>query len=366
MPERAFKSYNPKGVEPDLHGGLSGLSKEVMDKFQEGRAAQVANAKRFTYDEAYEYLKRGEGEVLGHYIYEMMYDIYEGIEDDIMEGAIDTHLHIYPDYVPRATNILQLAIDCSKAGYRAICCKDHFFANVGQCWAAQSLVEDMVRREELEHSCQVLGTNVLAFSYHPDQVNLIRKYPNLGGIFFPTMTGGTPGRGGPYLPIIDDKGELMPEVKECIRRMANYKICVFSGHRTYQEALAMVKYCHEVGGHILLTHAGGGPFPYQAGTIEQSKELVKLGAYIEVALHFFVGAAAIWPLSNPDHTVNWLKEMGPKNIVMSTDLGQPTALHPIEGYRVAIRMLAHAGISKEDLKIMFQKNAIEALYLDER
>ena len=72
MPERAFKSHNPKGVEPDLHGGLSGLSKEVMDKFQEGRAAQVAGAKRFTYDEAYEYLKRGEGDALGHYIYEMI------------------------------------------------------------------------------------------------------------------------------------------------------------------------------------------------------------------------------------------------------------------------------------------------------
>jgi len=50
---------------------------------------------------------------------------------------------------------------------------------------------------------------------------------------------------------------------------------------------------------------------------------------------------------------------------MSTDLGQTTALHPVEGYRVAIRMLLHSGISKEDLKIMFQKNAVEALYLDE-
>ena len=169
---------------------------------------------------------------------------------------------------------------------------------------------------------------------------------------------------GPDLPILDSKGELMPEVKECIRRMAEYKICVFSGHRSYQEAAAMVQYTHEVGGHILLTHAGGGPFTYQAGTIEQSKELVQLGAYIEVAMHFFVGAAAIWPLSNPAGTINWLKEMGPKNIVMSTDLGQPTALHPIEGYRVAIRMLYHAGINKEDLKTMFQKNAIEALYLE--
>ena len=100
--------------------------------------------------------------------------------------------------------------------------------------------------------------------------------------------------------------------------------------------------------------------------LQQAKELVQLGAYIEVALHMFVGASAIWPFTNPPTLTNWLMEMGcPEHIVMSTDLGQPTALHPIEGYRVAIRMLLHAGISKEDVKIMFQKSAAEALYLDE-
>ena len=171
---------------------------------------------------------------------------------------------------------------------------------------------------------------------------------------------------GPNLPILDERGRLTPEVKKCMELMAKYKICVFTGHRSYPETLAMVQYCHEVGGHILLTHAGAMPWGAGAsGTVEQSKELVKLGAYIEIALHFFVGAAAIWPLSNPPGTTNWLKAMGPERIVMSTDLGQPTALHPIEGYRIAIRMLAHAGISKEDLKIMFQKNAIDALYLDQ-
>ena len=364
MPGRA---YNPKGYEPNFHGELSSPPKEVVEAYYKYQPEQMKTwgTQRFTYDEAQEYLKRGEGDVLGHYVYEMMYDIYAGIEDDILDGAIDTHLHIYPDYVPRSLDIIQMAIDASKAGYRAICCKDHFFNNVGQAWAAQWVVEDLVRRGELEHSCEVLGTNVLAWIFHPDQINLIRKYPNLGGVFFPTFTGGRVA--GPELNILDERGRLMPEVKECIRRMAENKICVFTGHRSYQENLAMAQYTNEVGGHILLTHAGGqyfGPGLSSCGTIEQAKEMIKLGTYIEVSLHHFIGSAAIWPVSNPPDQTKWLKAMGPEHIVMSTDLGQPTTVHPIEGYRVAIRMLAHAGISKEDLKLIFQKNATEALYLD--
>ncbi|MFC2043873.1 DUF6282 family protein [Chloroflexota bacterium] len=370
MPGRA---WNPLGHEPDLHGGLQPagepVKKALQDYMWQKRRGDQRPTKPINYDEAWAYVKRGEGEVMGHYIYEMMYDIYAGIEDEILDGAIDTHLHIYPDYVPRSVDIIQMAIDASKAGYRAICTKDHFFNNVGQCWAAQWVVEDLVRRGELKRACKVFGTHALAFSYHPDQINLIRKYPNLGGVFFPTMTGGGPGRGGPPLPIIDDKGNLMPEVKDCIRRMADNHICVFTGHRSLEEHRAMVRYANEVGAHILLTHSGGeywGPHLSNCGPVEEAKEMVKLGAYIEVSLHHFIGSAAIWPVSDPPAQTDWLKRMGPERIVMSTDLGQPTTVHPVEGYRVAIRMLMHAGIGKEEMKLMFQKNAAEALYLDEK
>ena len=361
------KAYNPKGFEPGVNERFDAPPPEAMEAYRKAFMAAREKRPAFTYEESQEYRLRGESHILGHYVYEQMFNIYYGIEDKLIEGAWDTHLHIYPDYVPRCIDMIELAIDASKVGYRAICCKDHFFNNTNGAWAAQWVAEDLVRRGELEHSCEVLGTNVLAWSFHPDQINLIRKYPNLGGVFFPTFTGRT--TVCPELPILDDKGKLMPEVKECIRRMADYKICVFTGHRNYEEHLAMVQYAHEVGAHILLTHSGGmhfGPGYSTCGTIEQAKELIKLGAYIEVSLHWFVGASAIWPISIPTSLTDWLKEMAsPEHIVMSTDLGQPSVLHPIEGYRVAIRLLLHAGFSKEDLKIMFQKNAVEALRLDD-
>ncbi|MFC2044386.1 DUF6282 family protein [Chloroflexota bacterium] len=335
-----------------------------------GRRGAKKKPPHYNYRQLREALESGGGEpdALGHYVYEMMYDIYAGIEDEVLEGCVDTHNHIYPDYVPRTADVIRFAINCSRVGYRAIVCKDHFFTNVGMCWAAQWVCELLVRKGVLKNACKVLGTHVLTWSYHPDQIHLIRKYPNLGGVFFPTMLGGR--QGGPHLPILDDKGNLMPEVKECIKLMADYHICIFTGHRNYQETKAMVEYGHEVGAHLLLTHAGGrwDHRTSASGAVAQAKELVKLGAWIEYQLDSIVGGGGLFPINDMAQLPWWINAMGPEcidHLVCGGDLGQPSATEPIEGARLGIRMLLHSGISMKDVKLMFQKNGADAIYLDE-
>ena len=59
------------------------------------------------------------------YFYQMLKDnpemlkIYPGIENELLEGAIDCHIHAYPDFVHRSQDMIQIAIDASKAGIRA-------------------------------------------------------------------------------------------------------------------------------------------------------------------------------------------------------------------------------------------------------
>ena len=371
MPGRA---YNPKGVEPDLHGELTGpydKAREALDKYWEaaGEARAAHLYKHFPHDMVREYLERGEGDKLGHFVYEMMYDIYAGIEDEVLEGCVDTHLHIYPDYVPRTTDVIRLAINASKVGYRALVCKDHFFTNVGMCWAAQWVAEDMVRRGELKQACKVFGTHVLAWSFDPDQIHMISKYPNLGGVFFPTFTASNPC--GRPLPILDGNGKLTADAKECIKLLSQYRISIFTGHRTYPETKAMVEYANECGGRILCTHSGGRmpPRGNASGNVEQAKELVKLGAYIEYQLDSVTGGGGLFPINDMSHLTKWIKAMGPEcidHLVCGSDLGQPSATEPIEGTRIGIRMLLHAGISMADVKKMFQSNPAASIYLDER
>jgi hypothetical protein len=358
------RAYNPEGWEPDAHEKFFAPPAEVMEQWRKIFTAKDPHSNRTTYDQIQEFRKRGESHALGHYAYEMMYDIYSGIEDELLDGAIDSHLHIYPDYVPRSIDIIQLAIDASRARMRAVVCKDHFFPTVGQAWAAQQVVEEMVRRGELEHACKIYGTHILAWSHHPDQVRLIRKYPNLGAIFFYTFTGGV--QAGPELLITDAQGKLMPEVKDCIRIAAENEIPIMTGHKTPDLVFPVVEYCHEVGAHVLVTHAGGARVPGgMAGTIEQAKELIKLGAYLELNGNKWL-PNMMWPAVDPNSVMEFVGEIGAEHIIANTDFGQVLVCHPIEGFRLFIRGMLHWGISKAEIRTMIQTNPARFLYLEEQ
>ena len=106
-----------------------------------------------------------------------------------------------------------------------------------------------------------------------------------------------------------------------------------------------------------------------AGTVAQAKQLVKLGAYIEYQLDSVTGGGGLFPINDMTQLTSFIKAMGPENVdhlVSGADLGQPSATHPIEGTRLGIRMLLHSGISMEHVKLMFQKNAADAIFLDEK
>ena len=66
------------------------------------------------------------------YFYQMLKDnpemlkIYPGIENELLQGGIDCHIHAFPDFVHRSQDMIQVAIEASKCGMRAIAFKDHW------------------------------------------------------------------------------------------------------------------------------------------------------------------------------------------------------------------------------------------------
>ena len=56
------------------------------------------------------------------YFYQMLKDnpemlkIYPSIENELLEGAIDCHIHAFPDFVHRSQDMIQIAIEASKCG----------------------------------------------------------------------------------------------------------------------------------------------------------------------------------------------------------------------------------------------------------
>lgn len=365
------KAYTPGGFEPDAHDRWLGPTKETAAAIAKDMPRKMKSwPKYLSYREIMDYRKHGESHQLGHFCYEMMYDIYAGIEDDLVEDSIDTHLHIWPDYVPREIDIIELAIEASKAKMDAIVCKDHFFPNMGQAWAAQWVVEQMVQKGELEKACKVFGTHILAWTYHPDQIHLIRKYPNLGYIFFPTMTGrALPDSYAGYpMPVLDRKGKLRPEVKECIAACAEYNIPMATGHTGLirpKERIALVEYAHEVGCKMLITHilavaTRGGP-----QVIEEIKEMARLGAYLDFQANQFL-PNMMHPAIDPNAIMDAARAVGPENnIVATTDFGQPMCESPVPAWKHFIRGMLHFGFTREEIKLMVHTHPARWLGLEE-
>jgi len=359
MPGRA---YNPKAFEPDAHQRLQGPSQKAIDAYREGLAEQrAALPEKLGYNKIMEYYNAGRAGQIGHFAAEMTFDVYMGIEDELVENSIDVIVRTYPDYVPRANDIIEYAIKCSEAKMRGFVTHDHFFPSIGQAWGAQMVVDEMVRKGELDQACQCLGTLSLNWSHHPDQINLIRKYPNLGCIFFWCQTGGrTPPR------IFDDNGELESEVKEVIGLCAQYKIPINTGHavRGYDQLLKMTQYAHEVGAHLLMFQGNPMPGGGSMCTPEQYKELTKLGLYIGVTGNKVL-PSIIWPCVDPNAGMDFMMEMGPDHIIPNTDGGQPFFGDALDIWRMFLRAMIHFGIPKEDIKTMIQTNPAKYLYLDD-
>lgn len=367
--ERRGKAYNPKGFESGLTGKFMAPGPAASEAERAHWANTISSRKsgqgKVTYEQAMERLKHGEGGKLGHYVYEMMYDIYAGIENKFMEGAWDTHLHIYPDYVPRKLDMVELGIEASKAKMAGVVCKDHFFGNFGAAWGAQRVVNEMVERGELEAACKVLGTYIFAWSHHPDQVNLLRKYPNVGAIFFRTMTGGG-ALAGPELPIVDEREKILPEVRECIRLCAEYEIPIMTGHVGVQarrgELMALVTNAHDLGAHILVTHSAR-PEMTMDENVEKMKEMSKLGAYLEVNGTRLV-PNMMHPCVDPNEMCDIIKAVGPENCILNTDWGQPLVYDPVDGLRICIRMLIHYGFSDQEITNLVKTNPSKYLYAE--
>ena len=65
MPGRA---YNPLGFEPDLHGELTGpqgKAREMLTEVHHEMMKVYVEGGPIPYEKAYEYLNRGEGDILG-------------------------------------------------------------------------------------------------------------------------------------------------------------------------------------------------------------------------------------------------------------------------------------------------------------
>src|SRR5215204_5463084 len=97
------------------------------------------------------------------YFYQMLKDnpemlkIYPGIENELLAGAIDCHIHAFPDFVHRAQDMIEVAIDAARAKMRAVAFKDHYNVSANAAYLTQRHIDYLVEVGELEQRVEVYG-----------------------------------------------------------------------------------------------------------------------------------------------------------------------------------------------------------------
>ena len=328
---------------------------------------------------------------------ESFYDRSMELPDELLRGAIDSHIHAGPVLVsnPGRFDPFQVAEQAKAAGMRAIVFYDVFGTSGGTAWLVSRRVSGIdVFGGMILSSCQG-GLNPRAVKtalYYGSGV----KFVSLGAhcTYFKATTEARL-VDGKLIPIKDRypkfakeevsraikiplKDPLPPELEEILKLIADHPdVYLNTGHVSGEEVIRLLDLADRFGiKKVLVAH----PARLQL-TLEQQKEAAGRGAYMEGALvdwlypsvprtHYYVEreymdetcllkgrmTASAW--------ANQIKAIGPEHFVLATDYGIRAASTPLEGMRTLITTLLDLEFSVGEIQTMIATNPARLLDLD--
>ena len=158
--------------------------------------------------------------------------------------------------------------------------------------------------------------------------------------------------------LLDDAGDLVPEVHEILDLVAEHGAIAATGHTSTAEHFALAR-AFGRRGDLVVTHAmnaGAGP----GLSVQECVELAELGAHVELA------AATCMAGHGPGvaDVVKAIQAIGPEHVVLATDYGWSDQLpRPAAGLHGYVDALHAAGAGEADLRRMTCDNPARLLGL---
>lgn len=169
----------------------------------------------------------------------------------------------------------------------------------------------------------------------------IKQQMEAEGVFSPTIC------------ILKD-GKLLDEVYAILDIIARFNMILATSHVSKAEAFALVKAARERKvERIILTHVD---FPATFLTIDEQKELLKYGAFMEHTYTTPATGKVAWEV-----VMEQIRAIGPDHVVIGTDLGQTAGVFPDEGLVLYANRLLENGFTEEEIRTIFVRNATSLL-----
>jgi hypothetical protein len=286
-----------------------------------------------------------------------------------LAGVIDIHAHAAPETsmmnFKRAFDAIEAAQIARIYGMRGIVLKEHYTETASWAYLVSQIVPGV----------EVFGGIVLN-----------KAVGGINPVAVEAMALSRGGRGRVvYMPTVDAaaarvpnsangvavsrNGQLLPETLEVLKVIAKHDLGLSTGHVTTDEALMLIRAAKAAGvNKIYVQHPNHGGIVM---SMAQMKEAVRLGALIEIVLSgegLTGGGPKTVNAENPvmdygPQKLADIRALGPANIVISTDLGQPGRVNYAQAFQMAITVLAKSGFSQAEIDLMTKQNPARFLGL---
>ncbi len=276
--------------------------------------------------------------------------------EELIEGAIDLHVHVSPDVVPRALDAIEMALECRQAGMKGFLLKDHLTVTSDRAYFVEKACPGIrvFGAVVLNHAVGGLNPSAVlaALALKAKQVFMptfsadhhIRQSKNAHNPL-DLLTSSEKQQG---IRILSGNGALVPELDDILEMIKKSNAILGTGHLSPEESLALVERAQYVGlTKIVVTHVSN---PMIRMTIAQQKRAVGLGAFIE---HSYLSCIKGVPINN---IVREIREVGVERCILSTDLGQQGNPTPVEGFRRFINEVLQLGMDKNEIRCMIKRN----------
>ncbi len=287
--------------------------------------------------------------------------IQESDLDEITHGAIDTHVHAYPDVRVRPS-IIDVAKRASVLGMAGVVYKCHFTVTAGAAWIVDQWVSEWCKERNLKPA-RVWGGMVLNSTvggYSPETVEIVSRFPGAKVVWTPTLTGRehrerVGGEKGVGVYALTEHGELKPEVIQILDILSHSKqrVALAMGHVSPEETIAIAKEAKSKGVKVLVDHV-----LQRKPTVFTTEQIKLLSTFAYIG---FASTSSIEGLGS--ETAKLIEQVGPERTILQTDYGQIWSPLAPDGFRFLMREMLGQGFTKREVQKMVNDNPRDWLSL---
>ena len=283
----------------------------------------------------------------------------------LLKDAYDLHVHSAPDVLPRKMDDIEMAQRIIASGMKGYVIKSHYFCTSERAQLIRKLYPRCNAVGSITLNSAVGGINPMAVEMAGRSGAKIVWFPTVDSEHEQEHLAHSPSEKLPYwakiqqqmksegvlsptLCILKD-GKLKGEAFNVLEIIARFNMILATSHVSKAEAFALAKAAKECKvERIIITHVD---FPSTFYSIEEQKELLKFGAFVEHCYTTPATGKVAW-----DIVIGQIRAIGAERTLLSTDLGQATGVFPDEGIALFAEKLLGNGFSEADIRTMIVRN----------